>query len=160
LAEVILRHCMSRSVLPRIAQVVQGLSLFAGLSGEQIARLAGACTVSTFAPGEVIFEEGQASQEMQVVLQGEVAISVAGSGVAVGAVRPGECLGEMYLLNRARHSATATARTRVETVVLGHQDLTELIRFRPDIGLHIYKNLAIDIGEKLKRSGASLACRQ
>jgi GNAT superfamily N-acetyltransferase len=160
LAEVILRHFKSRSVLPRIAQAVQGLALFAGLSGEQIARLAGACTVSTFDPGEVIFEEGQASQEVHVILQGEVTISVAGSGIAVGAVRPGECLGEMSLLNRARHSATATARTRVETVVLGHQDLTELIRFRPDIGLHIYKNLAIDIGEKLKRSGASLACRQ
>ena len=97
---------------------------------------------------------------MHVVLQGEVAIAVAGSDAApVGVVRAGECLGEMSLLTAAAHSATATALTRVETAVLGHQDLAELIRLRPDIGLHIYRNLAVGMGEKLKRVDASLVRR-
>ena len=60
---------------------------------------------------------------------------------------------------RRAHSATATALTRVETAVLGHQDLAELIRLRPDIGLHIYRNLAVGMGEKLKRLDVSLAAR-
>jgi CRP-like cAMP-binding protein len=93
---------------------------------------------------------------MHVVLRGEVAIVVAGSATPVGVVRNGECLGEMSLLTAAAHSATATALTHVETAVLEHQDLAELIRRRPDIGLHIYRNLAVGTGEKLKRLDVSL----
>jgi GNAT superfamily N-acetyltransferase len=159
LAELVLRLFRNRSVLPRIARAVHGLPLFAGLGDEQVARLAGVCGVATFEPGEVVFREGEAGDRMHVVLDGEVAISVAGSADVVGVVRAGECLGEMSLLTAGAHSATATARTRVETAVLGHRDLAELVRLRPDIGLHIYRNLAVDTGEKLKRLNVSLAGR-
>jgi CRP-like cAMP-binding protein len=131
------------------------LSLFGGLDQEQVNRLAGVCTVSTFEPGEIIFQEGEEDSEMHLVLEGDVAIARAESPVPIGVVRKGECLGEMSLLTTAAHSATAIARTGVETAVLGHQDLAELIRLRPDIGLQIYKNLAVGMGEKLKRSGAA-----
>src|SRR5262244_2141562 len=79
------------------------------LNDEQITRLAGVCSVATFEPGEAIFRQGEAGDQMHVVLLGEVTISVAGSVDAVGVVRCGECLGEMSLLTAAAHSATATA---------------------------------------------------
>jgi hypothetical protein len=41
--------------------------------------------------------------------------------------------------------------------VLEYADLAELVRLRPDIGLHIYRNLAVGEGEKLKRMDLSLA---
>jgi GNAT superfamily N-acetyltransferase len=159
MAELVLRLFRNRTVLPRIAKAVHDLPLFTGLSAEQVDRLAGVCGVATFEPGEAVFREGEAGGQIHVVLQGEVAISVAGSAAPVGTVRGGECLGEMSLLTAAAHSATATARTRVETAVLGHRDLAELIRLRPDIGLHLYRNLAAGMGEKLKRLDVSLACR-
>jgi GNAT superfamily N-acetyltransferase len=159
LAELVLRLFRNRTMLPRIAKAVHDLPLFAGLNGEQVTRLAAVCGVSTFEPGNLVFREGEAGDQMHVVLQGEVAITVAGSAAVVGVVRSGECLGEMGLLTAAAHSATATAQTHVDTAVLGHQDLTELIRLRPDIGLHIYKNLAVGMGQKLKRLDVSLADR-
>jgi CRP-like cAMP-binding protein len=93
------------------------------------------------------------------VLQGEVAIAVAASPAPVGMVRSGECLGEMSMLTADAHSATATALTSVETAILGHQDLAELIRLRPDIGLLIYRNLAVGMGKKLNRLDVSLVGR-
>lgn len=159
MAELVLRLFRTRSVLPRIARAVHALPLFAGLSAEQVARLAGVCNVTTFAPGEVIFREAEAGNRMYVVLQGEVAITVASAPAPVGIVRGGECLGEMSLLSAAAHSATAMARAHVETAVLEHKDLVELIRLRPDIGLHIYRNLAVGMGEKLRRLDVSLADR-
>ncbi len=156
LADLVLRLFQSRTVFPRIAQAVHELSLFAGLNAEQVTRLAGVCGVSTFQCGEVIFREGEQSDGMHVVLEGEVGVGVAKSGSPVGMVRKGECLGEMSLLTHGCHSATATAMTTVETAVLEHRDLVELIRLRPDIGLHIYRNLATGLGEKLKRSSLSL----
>lgn len=160
LADVVLRQFRSRAVLPRIADAVQQLALFSGLSAEQINRLAGVCSVSAFDPGACIFRQGEAGREMHVVLQGEVSIEVAGVPDPVGVVAAGECLGEMSLLTSAAHSATATARTRVETAVLRHEDLAGLTRLRPDIAAHLYRNLAIGMGEKLKRSGASQPSRK
>jgi GNAT superfamily N-acetyltransferase len=157
LADLVLRRFRSRSVLPRVAAVVHRLPLFAGLEPEQVARLAGVCGAAVFEPGQALFHEGEADYRMHVVLEGEVGISVAGSADPVGVVRSGECLGEGSLLAGSAHSATATARTRVETAVLEHSDIAELIRQRPDIGLHIYKNLASGAVEKLKRLDQSLA---
>jgi hypothetical protein len=160
LAEAVLRPFRDRAVLPRVARAVQGLPLFGGLSEEQVRRLAGVCRVATFAAGDVIFREGEAGEEMHVVLEGEIAIGVAASPGPVGKVCRGECLGEMSLLTAAPHSATATALTAVETAVLGHRELAELIRLRPDVGLRLYRNLAVGLGDKLKRSAAALACQQ
>ncbi len=159
MADAVLRQFRSREVQPRIVQAVQGLPLFGGLNAEQFNRLAGVCRLTSFEPGEAVFRQGQAGHEMHVVLQGEVAIALADSDAVVGVVRAGECLGEMSLLTAAAHSATATALSPIETAVLGHQDLAELIRLRPDIGLHLYKNLAVGMGEKLKRVDASLVRR-
>ena len=144
-------------MLPRIAQAAQGLPLFSGLDAEQVNRLAGVCRVTTFEPQETIFRQGEVAEEMYVVLEGEVAIAMANAPVAVGVVGTGECLGETSLLCAAGHSATATALTHVEMAILAHQDLAELIRLRPDIGLLIYRNLAAGLGEKLKRVDASFA---
>jgi len=159
LADLVLRRFRSRSVLPRIAEAVGSMSFFRELNAEQLNRVAGVCGVATFEPGEVIFREGQAGNQMYLVLRGEIAITLAASAAPVGVVRTGECLGEMSLLTTAAHSATATALTRAEAAVLGHQDLAELIRLRPDIGLHLYRNLAVGTGEKLKRLDVSLASR-
>jgi hypothetical protein len=151
-AETVLRLFKSRNVLPRIAQVAQEIPLFGGLNAEQITRLASVCTVLNFEPGAIIFREGGVSDQLYIVLDGKVDIATLSIGRSLGFLSGGECLGEMSLLTRAPHSATATARTVVEMAVLNGQDLAELIRLRPDIGILIYKNLAVGIGEKLKRT--------
>lgn len=153
IAETVLCQYRARQVLPRIAEAVRGLALFAGLDGEQIDRLAGVCAVAAFAPGEAIFREGEPGDVMYVLLRGEAAVSLAEIPAPVGVVAAGECLGEVALLTRAPHSATATATSPVEAAALGHRDLAELVRLRPDIGLHLYRNLAVEVGTKLKRAG-------
>jgi hypothetical protein len=44
------------------------------------------------------------------------------------------------------------ATTTSEAAAIGHQDLSRLIRFRPDIGLALYRNLAVGLGAKLARA--------
>jgi CRP-like cAMP-binding protein/GNAT superfamily N-acetyltransferase len=154
-AETVLRLFKSRSVLPRIAQAAEKLPLFGGLNAEQIRRVASVCTFLTFEPEAIIFREGDGSERLYVVLEGKAAIAIDAAGGSVGMVTGGECLGEISLLTATPHSATATARTVVETAVLDRRNLTELTRLRPDIGMQIYKNLAKGLGEKLKRADLS-----
>jgi GNAT superfamily N-acetyltransferase len=113
LAELVLRSFRIHTVLPRIAQAVHGLPLFAGLNAEQVARLAGVCGVAAFEPGQPVFREGEGDIQLHVMLQGEVEITVAGASATVGVVRGGECLCEISLLTAKAHSASATARTHV-----------------------------------------------
>jgi hypothetical protein len=41
----------------------------------------------------------------------------------------------------------------IEVAELLRRDLEDLIRRRPDIGVTIYRNLAVGLGDKLLRSG-------
>jgi CRP-like cAMP-binding protein len=71
----------------------------------------------------------------------------------IGTVHTGETCGEVSLLSARHHSATATAVNDIEVAELFWRDLEDLIRRRPDIGVIIYRNLAVGLGDKLLRSG-------
>jgi hypothetical protein len=151
LADLVLKPFRSRAALPRIAQAVNKLPLFADLNGEQIDRLARLCDFDAFAPGEMLMKQGQADpRRMYVVLSGEVSICLNDAEVATA--RAGESLGEMSLLTGDAHSATARAKTVVEAAVLDYQHILDLVRQRPDIGLLVYRNLAADLSRKLHRA--------
>lgn len=152
LAELILRGFRRQEMLPRIGELLDRIGLFAGLSEEQVQRLAAACGHASFAAGEKIFAQGSECAETFVMLDGEVEIQVEGHEGSVGSVGPGECLGEVALLTDSGHSASAVASTDVQATVLQRSDLTELVRQRPDIGVVLYRNLARGLGEKLRRA--------
>ena len=156
IADIVLKGFTNRTILPRIAKAVETLKLFEGLSEEQVLRVASVCSLATFEGEQTIFNEGDLDRSMHVILDGVVSITVKGFEQSVGTVGSGECLGEMSLLTASPHSATARAQTNVETAVLLHTDLAGLFRQRPDIGLVMYKNLAVGLGSKLLRSDLSL----
>lgn len=152
LAELILRGFERQEMLPRIGDLLDRIGLFAGLTEEQVQRLAATCGHANFGAGERIFSQDSECSETFVILDGEVEIHVDGLDRAVGIVTPGECLGEVALLTGSPHSATAQALTEVSAAFLKGSDLTDLVRQRPDIGVVLYRNLARGLGEKLRRA--------
>jgi CRP-like cAMP-binding protein len=152
-ADVVMRGFSTRVIAPRMAQAIKEIPLFQGMNTEQATRLAGACTVREVRAGERLFVEHDPADRLYIVLQGQVAISGGTPPVAIGAVRTGETCGEVSLLSARPHSATATAEGHVEVAELLQRDLADLIRRRPDIGVIIYRNLAVGLGDKLLRSG-------
>jgi CRP/FNR family transcriptional regulator, cyclic AMP receptor protein len=97
-----------------------------------------------FAPGAVLFEEGQPGDYMYVVQSGEVEIRrQVGETERVLAVLPaGEFFGEMAILNGRPRSATAVVRTRARLVVIEGKTFEAMLRARPEIALRIIKSLA------------------
>jgi GNAT superfamily N-acetyltransferase len=151
-ADAVLRPFISQRVLPEIERVVGELPIFEGLEREQVRRVASACRIARFADGETILKEGGRDSTLFILLSGEADIRRSGARHRVGAVRTGECLGEMSLLTGDPHSASAVATQPTEAAALSHGDLTGLFRARPDIGLVIFRNLAIGLGAKLGRA--------
>jgi diguanylate cyclase (GGDEF)-like protein len=81
--------------------------LLASLPDADLERLLGDCRELALAPGEALCHEGEDGSAMYVVLAGNLVVSKAGKQVAVG--RPGDCFGEMALIERRERSATLRA---------------------------------------------------
>jgi len=151
-ADMILQHFVERQVNPQLAEAIPKITLFSGLNSGQIKLLASRCTLQSYNPQEQLFAQGELGEEAYLLLNGEIEICCGDPPTCVGGISVGECLGEMSLLTQTPHSATATTQTQVDVAVLKHNDINELARLRPDIGVIIYHNLAQGLGEKLKRS--------
>lgn len=136
-------------VVPGLSEAIPKIALFAGLDERQTRDLACRCTLHSYAPGERLFSEHATGDSMFLILEGEVRVRSDSPSGPGGTVGPGECLGEVSLLQQSPHSATATARTAVRAAVLGHGDIDKIARLRPDIGVVIYRNLAAGLGRKL-----------
>jgi CRP-like cAMP-binding protein len=119
------------------------------LPDEQVRRLAGRCQVVRFEEGQSVLEEGCPDPTLYMLLSGRVEVRRVGIERPVGVIGTGE--GELSLLTGAPHSATAVATIASEAAALTHRELIQLIRFRPDIGLAMYRNLAIGLCTKLAR---------
>jgi len=151
-ADVVMRGFSTCTIAPRMAQAIKEVPLFHGMTGEQATRLAGICAVREWQAGERLFTAHDPTDRLYLVLDGRVTISSGSPPVAIGTVRTGETCGEVSLLSARSHSATAMADGPVEAAELLQRDLADLIRRRPDIGVIIYRNLAIGLGNKLSRT--------
>ncbi len=151
-ADVVMRGFSTCVIAPRMAQAIKEVPLFRGMNTEQATRLAGVCTVRNIGAGDRLFSGHDPGDRLYLMLQGQVTIS-SGSSHVIGTVHTGETCGEVSLLSARHHSATATAVNDIEVAELLRRDLEDLIRRRPDIGVIIYRNLAVGLGEKLLRSG-------
>lgn len=152
-ADVVMRGFSACVIAPRMAEAIKEVPLFRGMNHEQAMRLAAAYTVRDVDDGERLFVEKGPADRLYLLLQGALSISVGEPGSVIGTVKMGETCGEVSLLSAKPHSATATAQGRVEVAELLQRDLADLIRRRPDIGVIIYRNLAVGLGDKLLRTG-------
>jgi GNAT superfamily N-acetyltransferase len=151
LAVLVMRGFAERAVTPRMARAMLEVPLFDGMTEEQATRLAAMCRVATVPAATTLFAAGDAADSLYLVLDGRVRVTAGLPEATLATVGAGELLGELSLLTRLPRSATACTATAVEAAVLRHDDLGELVRRRPDIGLVIYRNLAVGLGAKLKR---------
>ncbi len=156
MADLVMKGFGSRVIAPRIAKAASDVPLFRGFSRDQLTRFASACSLKRFEREDTIFKEKEKAGGMYILLGGKVRILLGRPPVQIGSVGKGEMLGEISMLASDLHSGAAVAETRVEAALITHQDLAELIRMRPDIGLCLYRNLSMGLGKKLIRSDVQI----
>jgi CRP/FNR family cyclic AMP-dependent transcriptional regulator len=96
--------------------------------------------VVDFRAGSVIITEGEEGNIMYVIMKGEVSISLKDKVLATSV--PGDIVGEMALINSDIRSATATAKTHCELVLIDQSSFNSLLRYVPDFSLHVMGVLA------------------
>lgn len=117
---------VGRPILDSLAAI----PFFGGLDPVALERLAATMRARRFRRGEVIFHVGDPGDALFVILSGEVKISLpseTGDEAILATLRGGDVFGELALLDGAPRSASATAISATETVVLPRDRFRELI---------------------------------
>jgi CRP-like cAMP-binding protein len=117
---------VGRPVLDALATI----PFFAGLEPAALERLAAGMRSRRFRRGEVIFHIGDPGDALFVIVEGEVKISLpseTGEEAILATLRAGDVFGELALLDGAPRSASASALSPTETVVLPRDKFRELI---------------------------------
>ena len=90
---------------------------------------------AVFQPGQVIFREGDATQEAYRILRGRVEISIMADGkpVILAQLGEGDIFGEMAMVDERPRSASAQSLEVTECEVLTAENFNELVLSRPEV---------------------------
>jgi CRP/FNR family transcriptional regulator, cyclic AMP receptor protein len=123
---------------------LQETDLFLGLSPEEMASWARRLPTVRVAPGELVFTPLDRPRALYIVKRGRVRLYrlwTDGRQVTLGIFEPGEVFGTLELLGRAGRDAFAEAEEDSLLCLLREEDLEELIRRHPGVGLWLLRIL-------------------
>jgi CRP/FNR family transcriptional regulator, cyclic AMP receptor protein len=110
--------------------------LFRSLSEADRGAVAAQMREATYAPGQLIFGRGDAGEEMHLVVEGRVRLSVLsaeGRVLSFSHAGRGDIFGEIATLDGQARTADATALTRVTTAMLSRSSLKRLMDAKPQL---------------------------
>jgi CRP/FNR family cyclic AMP-dependent transcriptional regulator len=137
----------------RKRKFLQRISLFQGISRREFGQLFQALVARAYAPGEILFHEGDVGRALFILESGHVEITRAtakGDPTRVAILNPGDYFGEMSLLDERPRTATAVATEPVQVHLLYKTELEKLIKHVPHIGAAIMTHLAMLLAARLR----------
>ena len=123
--------------LKRLAKV----QLFSNCTKTDLGRIAALADEVEVPAGQVLMRKGEAAHEAFVILAGNATVSLRdGTAARLG---PGDCFGEMALLQpQGKRSATVTARTDMDLLVLGSREFSALLDQVPSVAKRVLASVA------------------
>lgn len=131
-----------------------------GRSADTLADLAPCLVARACAPGEGIFRQGDAGDEIFLVRRGRVRISLRsadGEESHLATFGRGDTFGEIAFLDRGLRSADAAALTEVDLFVLSRRRFDELAERHPRLGTHFFEALARSLALRLRQADAEIS---
>jgi len=115
-------------------------AIFSDLDEGELARVMEICKEQKFQSAATVFKEGEPSNRLYIIAEGEVRISriVPGSGEeALAVLKPGTCFGEMGIFDRSERSTDAIANTDCTLLTITRSDFELLLDFNRDIAYKV-----------------------
>ena len=134
--------------------------LFKDIAQPELTTLAETLRERPLKRGQVLVREGEAGEEMFVVLRGSMVISKAVTGrveQVLARIGPGDFFGEMSLFDRSPRSATVQADADATLLVLDREALRRLTEQNPRAAAAFFHALAQVFIERLRASGDLVA---
>ena len=131
-----------RMALETNAELLGRVSIFEGLTDEQLSLIAAKGRKTYFAEGGAILKAGERGDTTYLILTGLASTDPEpGSGIEMEMLEPGTVVGEMAMLVEATHTLTVKAKVRVRALAIPRADLYELMEGDPSIAHHFSQKL-------------------
>jgi CRP/FNR family transcriptional regulator, cyclic AMP receptor protein len=122
------------------ALLLAEIPMFAPLDDEERRSLAELLVPRSFRQGETLFSFGDSGDTLHIVRLGRVEVFVEnteGDRIVVGENGPGDCFGEISMLDGGGRTATAVALEETETLTLSRGHLLDLFAQHPHSALDL-----------------------
>ena len=132
------------------------VSLFSSMTLEQLRVLSSHLEEQHFLAGEVIFQEGDFSQELYIVVMGRVGAVKDYRGArahTVGIFEAGDFFGDMAIFEGAPRSATMVTEVEAELLVLSSDKFKQTIYQKPDMAFEIFRELSARLRQREAERG-------
>lgn len=127
---------------------LQEIKLFSKLSNLELARLLGKLNKERYAPGEMLFNQGDPGDRMYIIESGRIELYAASAGGEkeerrlLAVLVAGDVLGEMALLTGEPRSAAALAAQPTELYSIDSSTLEQLLTDHPAISAYFIHQLS------------------
>jgi CRP-like cAMP-binding protein len=121
------------------------VSLFAACSKKELQAVERASDQVDLAQGRALCEQGSIGREAFIIVEGTA--EVIRNGKKVATLGPGDCFGELALLDHGPRTATVTAATDLQVLVIGAREFASILDEIPPISHKLLKALAARIRE-------------
>ncbi|GAB4545578.1 MAG: hypothetical protein Fur0020_14580 [Thermodesulfovibrionia bacterium] len=129
------------------------ITLFKGLSQEELERLSNMLSEAFYKKGEVIWEEGSPEQGLHIIDYGKVRVvrrTKEGDRQILAVLKDNNFYGELSLLDGRSHSASVEALEDTKVFVLQRADMERLLQESPQTAYRIVREMTISICEILR----------
>jgi len=137
-------------------QLLAGSALFAELTQDELDVITGAATRRELRRGDVLFAEGDASEQLFLVESGRIAMSqrsADGRESVIALMERGDLFGEMPLFDGLGRSTEARALEPSAVIVVGYELVQEIYEQRPAL---LWSVVAL-LSQRLRATDSALA---
>src|SRR4051812_7653945 len=134
---------------------LRSAAVFGGLEGRSLQSVLDRLQEVKVAAGKEVFAEGELGRSMFVVFKGEVEVRRAsndGKEVPIVTLGPGECFGEMALVELQPRSATVVARKASVLYSLNNLDLYRLFQNDNYAYVIVLQNICRLLSRRLRKA--------
>jgi voltage-gated potassium channel len=137
--------------------MVAKVPLFSELEAGDIADIMQLLRAQTVEPGAIVVRRGDPAHSMYFIAAGEVEIELKEQTLRLGV---GHFFGEVAVLRRARRSATVTALTRTNLLVLDARDLHALMDREPRVAARMREMIRAKLGREVVGAGGDIVTEE
>ena len=98
-----------------------------------------------FQAGQQIFREGDSGKVMYLITDGEVTLQSDGDDLST--LWPGDVFGEMAMIDGSARSASALAKSDVDTIILDRDAFLNIVRVQPEFAMYVLTILSVRVRE-------------
>lgn len=134
-----------RPTRTHLIEHLRALPFFKGVDDDGMSSLANGAVWRDYAPGEVVFLEGQASPGLHYLASGWLKVvksSIEGREQVLRFIGPGETFNEIGAFVNRPNPATAIALESAGIWLLQRDAVARLVRERPELAQRVMENLA------------------